>query len=420
MTDGGRSERPLRLCSIAKHVYRLPLESNDRDVRVYREVNRALGAERLYLVVQAADRRFRVERSGDVVAVYLPSLRHEVANHAWFVLGASVVGAALTWGRGIAVIQASDVTGGALAGVAVRTLTRRPLLVHLQGDLFHLPPETGRGRVWLAARIARFVCRRADLVRCISQDLVRKAAAAGVPASRLALVPSRCDTAQFDPARYPQAREAVRRRLGIPAGEVVLLFAGALSVHKGVRHLIEAMGSLLRERDDVTCLVAGSGRRNGELRALARDLGVEHKARFLGSVPYSQMPELMAAADVFVLPSLDEGMPRVVLEAMAMELPVVGSSVGGIPEMVREGETGSLVPAGDSAALAGALGRLLEDRARAAEWGAAGRRVVVAEFSFERGIRRYAEALARLLPSRASRAVRDLELATTPRSAAGS
>jgi glycosyltransferase involved in cell wall biosynthesis len=103
------------------------------------------------------------------------------------------------------------------------------------------------------------------------------------------------------------------------------------------------------------------------------------------------MPQLVAGADLLVLPSLNEGLPRVILEAMATGLPVVATSVGGIPELVMDGRTGLLVRPGDERALADAVCRVLADPDLAEAWGRAGREVAEREYEREANIRRYAQ-----------------------------
>jgi glycosyltransferase involved in cell wall biosynthesis len=159
-----------------------------------------------------------------------------------------------------------------------------------------------------------------------------------------------------------------------PTGPV-LLEVGRLCEVKGQRELITALSQL--ERDDVTLLLAGDDLESGgtyrrALQQQARDLGVESRVRFLGR--RDDVPALLAVADVLVLPSWIEGLPLVVLEAMAAGVPVVATSVGGTPEAVVEGETGLLVPPRDASALARAIDAVLVDPDRARRLGEAGRR----------------------------------------------
>jgi glycosyltransferase involved in cell wall biosynthesis len=155
----------------------------------------------------------------------------------------------------------------------------------------------------------------------------------------------------------------------------VLLEVGRLCDVKGQRELIAALPRLAR--DDVTVLIAGEDIEEGGvyravLERAARETGVSERVRFLGR--RDDVPALLAATDALVLPSWIEGLPLVVLEAMAAGVPVVATSVGGTPEAVVDGETGLLVPPRDVGALAGALDALLEDPGRARRFGEAGRR----------------------------------------------
>ena len=114
------------------------------------------------------------------------------------------------------------------------------------------------------------------------------------------------------------------------------------------------------------------------MRRRAREAGLEAQVVFAGLVPYERIPEELRGADVFALPSLQEGLPLSLLEAMASGLPVVASAVGGIPAVVRDGDDGFLVPAGDVAALGAALVRLANDPVRRARLGEAARRAAQA------------------------------------------
>jgi glycosyltransferase involved in cell wall biosynthesis len=142
---------------------------------------------------------------------------------------------------------------------------------------------------------------------------------------------------------------------------------GKLVPRKGVDTLVEAMG-ILAERDVPAPLlvVAGIGELRESMEARAAELGISGRIRFLGKIPHEDVPLAMAAGDVFVLPSLSEGLPTVVCEAMSCGRPVVATAVDGTPEIVRDGETGFLVPPRDPEALAGALARVLDDPALAA------------------------------------------------------
>ncbi len=153
-----------------------------------------------------------------------------------------------------------------------------------------------------------------------------------------------------------------------------LLFVGRLRIRKGVEVLLEALVELRRSFPAAVLKIAGGGEHGAALERRAAELGLRDAVVFLGSCDGSRVRRLLAGAAALAVPSIYEGMPLVVLEAMAAGVPVVASAVSGIPEVVVDGETGWLVPPESPAALAAALGEALADPAEAARRGAAGRR----------------------------------------------
>jgi glycosyltransferase involved in cell wall biosynthesis len=156
-----------------------------------------------------------------------------------------------------------------------------------------------------------------------------------------------------------------------------LLFVGRLRIRKGVEVLLAALDLLRRQGGAPTLAIAGDGEHRAALEAAAAHRGLDASAvRFLGRADAARVRALLAAARALVVPSTYEGMPLVILEAMAAGLPVIASRVSGIPEVVVDGETGWLVPPEDPEALAAALAELLADPGEARRRGAAGRRRV--------------------------------------------
>jgi len=255
-------------------------------------------------------------------------------------------------------------------------------------DLAHL--HTGRA-AWLgglAARLAgvpAIVTRRMDRpvqrgwrTRLIYEHLTRRAVAispgvadclvaGGVPPSRIELVPSAVDGARLRPRR---ARSAVRVGEGVEADDCVLLALAALVQRKALDVLLDAVAALAVRGLRPRVWIAGDGPERGALEAQAARLGLGGQVGFLGQ--RDDVGDLLAAADVVVLPSRREGLGVAALEAMAAARPVVASAVGGLGDAVVEGRTGLLVPPNDAAALAMALERVLRDDALRARLGAAG------------------------------------------------
>jgi len=160
-----------------------------------------------------------------------------------------------------------------------------------------------------------------------------------------------------------------------------LLYIGRLRIRKGVEVLLEAVDEVRCDHPGVRLLIAGDGEQMAALRRKVARLGAGEQVRFLGRCDAARVRRLMAAARCLVVPSIYEGMPLVILEAMACAVPVLASRVSGIPEVVIDGETGWLVPPEDPSQLAAALRVVLDDGEEAARRGDAGRRRLEREFT---------------------------------------
>jgi glycosyltransferase involved in cell wall biosynthesis len=208
-----------------------------------------------------------------------------------------------------------------------------------------------------------------------------------VPERKIQVVRNGVDAERFRRAADP----GLRASLAGDGERPIVLTIARLDSQKGHVHLLAAAA----EVPDAVFLLAGEGGERPRLEAQARALGIAGRVRFLGH--RDDVPELLAACDLLVLPSLYEGLPLSVLEAMAAGRPVVATAVGGTDEAVLHGETGLLVPAAAPAALAEAIRHLLGDPGRAARMGQAGRARASREFSMARMIREVAGVYDELL-----------------------
>jgi glycosyltransferase involved in cell wall biosynthesis len=251
---------------------------------------------------------------------------------------------------------------GRLAGARV--------IAHMHADnVFRAGGLAARAQLALDNATARLCARIIAVSEATAASLVRQ----GYPAGRVVVVRNGIDT---PPPPEP------RRPAGVPEGAPILLHVGRLAPGKGQQELIEALPRL--EHDAAVAVLVGKDLETGgayerELESLAAAAGVRDRVVLTGY--RSDVPALLAAADVFVLPSRIEGLPLTVLEAMAAARPAVATRVGGTPEAVVDGETGLLVPLGDVEALAAALDSLLGDPDLARRLGEAGRRRVEERFS---------------------------------------
>jgi glycosyltransferase involved in cell wall biosynthesis len=173
--------------------------------------------------------------------------------------------------------------------------------------------------------------------------------------------------------------ERYRRDPGRRPGQRAI-FVGRLDAVKGVPLLIEAFAAVREAHPEARLAVVGDGPARAALEAQAAALGIAAATEFLGYRAQDEVADLLAGADLLVLPSFAEGLPVVLMEAMASGLPVIATRVAGVAELVEDGVSGLLVPPGDVESLAAALRRLLADPALGARMGAAGRAQVEAAF----------------------------------------
>jgi glycosyltransferase involved in cell wall biosynthesis len=241
----------------------------------------------------------------------------------------------------------------------------------------------------LSNRLADCVTTNADAVRAFVHDNE------SCPLEKMVVIPSGVETDRFTPL----APGDYKARIGVASDRLVVGTVTRQRVRKGVEEFLRAM-AVVRERLPAACaVVVGEVDLDEPLAALVRALGLDGHLHLLGR--RSDMPEVLAALDLFVLSSHDEGMSNAVLEAMAMEKPVVATDVGGTPEAVQAGRTGLLVPAKDPTALAHAIVQLLTTPARArAAMGERARAAVVERFSARAMVRQMEDLYARLLHAR--------------------
>lgn len=211
----------------------------------------------------------------------------------------------------------------------------------------------------------------------------------GVQEDRIQIFHPRCDATTFTPGDATAARAS----LGITAEGPVILSVGGLVERKGHDIVLQALPTLLQEFPTLQYLIVGDGPHRPALEEMARRLGVAGRVRFEGRVPAERLPDYYRASDVVALVSRHrrmehdvEGFGIVFLEAAATGRPAVGGRSGGIEDAVVEGETGLLVDPESPEETAAAIGRLLRDRDLAGRMGEAGRRRVVAGFTWDRGV----------------------------------
>lgn len=250
---------------------------------------------------------------------------------------------------------------------------------------------------WWQFALQRATAPMADAFTTVSERTLDFAVAhEGVIRKRATVIPNGIDLAPWD--AMPE-KALARKEMDIPASAKVIATLGRLHEQKGHVHLLEAAKKLIPEHPDALFLIAGYGPLRGQLENLAQELGIQKHVRFLGY--RSDVTRILAAADIFALPSLWEGMSNALLEAMAAGKPVVATDIDGNLEQVVSGETGLLVPPGNVESLANALTELCGNPGKAEAMGQCGRRRVETVFPVERMTSTTLDLYARLLETKA-------------------
>lgn len=271
------------------------------------------------------------------------------------------------------VVHAHDLWSNMIATVAGK-LAAVPVIVTSQRDLSHDAWYKGSRKKWLrkAQKSSSAILTNARMIR---DGLV---AEEGLPAEKVRVIHNGVDLDRF------HAAPAMRARIfpGLERAKLIVLVGNMHTDVKGQPTLIAAAPQIISRFPQARFVLVGDGERRNDFEAAAQVAGVTANFLFVGR--RNDVAGILSACDIAVLPSAAEGMPNAVLEYMAAGLPVVASAVGGNLEVIADGQTGLLVPPGDSVALGRALSRLLADDVLALRLARKGRELVEQRFSFER------------------------------------
>lgn len=265
----------------------------------------------------------------------------------------------------------------------IKATRRIPYAVYFGGsDIPGANPSRYRYVYPLLTPLLKAIWRGAKFRTVCSHDLARLGHAAD-PATEFIVIPNGVETDRFVPITRP------------PNPKVKILFIGRLIPRKGFQRVVASLPEVRQQTNKPFAVeVVGSGAAREDLDKIAEKLGVSDLISYVGTVPYEQLEKAYQYADIFVLTSLSEGMPSVILEAMGCGLPVVASDVGGNNELVAEGTTGYLIDGDDVATLAKRLAQLINDETLRREMGRRGREAAL-KYDWQHIMSRYNELYAR-------------------------
>lgn len=243
-----------------------------------------------------------------------------------------------------------------LAGVFIKRIFRIPLICTIHGSDINITPFENK----LALKLAKYALRRCDHIIVVSKKLKEKVLSIENNLSNITTINNGADPEEF---RHIH-KDTARRMLGITKQNKIILYIGNLIAIKGVNNLIKAFAKLLKNYDNkeaMALFLIGEGDERDNLTNLAKTLQVENEVLFLGAKPHGEIPLWLNAADIFVLPSLSEGFPLVIPEAMMCGVPIVATDVGGIAEAIINKNTGLLIKPNDVDAISEAISLYLKD-----------------------------------------------------------
>jgi glycosyltransferase involved in cell wall biosynthesis len=375
---------PRRILHLSNSSYRSLAEAGPT-YPILREL--ASGADEYHVLAQNVRRRFSTDRERNLFLHLIPAL----SGREFFFLSSFAV--YLVRKHHIDGILCQDPVLGGVAGAEAARVHRIPLMAELHSDVYFGYLEKGNAFQRGVGRLARRVLRQAAVVRVTGPTLMRRLAEIGVDPSRMALIPYRVDTDFFRPTE--DERSTTRRRLGF-GDEVVIVSVGRFVPQKGYLELISAFATVLAQEPNARLVLAGGGPLQGEYAAAVARLGVGQAVRLLPWISRDEQLGLLAAADVYTQPSRPghgEWMPRALLEAMAMGLPVLATSAGGMIDVVRENETGVIVRPMDAESLTAGLLTLVSNAQLRRSLGRAGRIDAETHYGWHRNFERYRHAL---------------------------
>jgi glycosyltransferase involved in cell wall biosynthesis len=249
-----------------------------------------------------------------------------------------------------------------------------------------------RSRAWIERRMAK----RASKVVCVSQNVADFCRERGFPDEKLAVIPNGIDV-----ERFATAKPIDLTKLGLPPGRRAIVFVGRLHQQKGLQGLLIVSIGFLAQLPNHDLLVVGDGPERAALQRLAANLGIGDRFHIGNRIHFagwrSDVPEILAAADLLVLPSQWEGMPNVILEAMAASKPVVASLVEGVSELLGSAAIDQTVPAADMGKLGLRIPQIIQNPQLATKLGQANQRRVLEEFSLQRMVNKYQQVFSELI-----------------------
>jgi len=245
------------------------------------------------------------------------------------------------------IVDASEPTTGGMIGILLNVFLKKPFLLQIQGEMTRISPQTDGLLRSLVSKYSTIFCSKfATKIRVVSHVIKTQLVEDGVEVSKIEVLAPRVNLEQFDYTKYSDKPIKLKDEFKIEHDKKLFVCVGRLVPFKGIKYLIQACSFI--DKNSFHLLIVGDGELKEDLEALTRELGLQNNITFVGKVDFVKVPYFMAGADFFILPSLDEGFGRVILESMAVKTLVLASKVGGIQDIIIDKETGIFMDAANA------------------------------------------------------------------------
>ena len=330
----------MNLVLIGKHIHSAVWEENELDTPLFERLARA--SDNLLIISQGRVEKLTSVSRDNIELILIPvRSRGDYLSYIFSAVRAFMVRRdRVDWH----LISASEPVGGGIATVLLNWWYGVPYVAMVQGDLLDLPSSHFSGiKRWVLKHITMVVTTRAQAVRAVSRKIQNDLVNAGVLEGKITVLRNRVDLERFNSVALRSTRDEKRDLLQWKDNRV-LVYVGALTIEKGAREFVKACRELLPRYEDLRVLIVGDGFLRGwcdEQLAPYSD-----RVHFSGFVPHGQIHHWLSFGDIYAFCSHHEGMPRVVLEYMAMGKPIVATAVGGVGEVIEDGVSGLLIETG--------------------------------------------------------------------------
>jgi len=404
----------MNICFIGKHKYPKDIFSNEQDMKTWRSLS--VYFDKLFVIAQSPDFFFHGARENNIKIYLVPN----ILGYIGFIAGAAKLGFYLKLKYSIDVFDASEIAGGGMAVTILKFLTGKPTVIEVQGEIFrkaeydkNFSAQGGPASGWksrLLQRIGRCAMKRTARVRVISHAIFNQVREQGIQESKIRLVSLRVDLNLFNPLLIYEINS-----FGDKMGIIKIGYLGRLVDGKGLEDLLLAITNLpdgkaiedprqSRDKSQISnpnfkLLIFGTGPLEMKLKKLAKDLNINEKIEWRGFISYGKVPQALSEIDIFIYPSWHEGFGRSIMEAMAMGKAVVATRVGGIPDLINNGENGFLVEPHNPEMLALKIKELIKNKDLREKFGKSGREWVSKNFEWNDGIKKFAQLFLELNPS---------------------